>query len=166
MTDIQRYELLFKKWYKAAVYIAELMIQNEGDAEDIATDAFVKLFQAKYFGTEKENKMYIITCIKNSCFDYRRHNEIMRRNHDKIAYASELSENFNEFFDTTVIQLRALESLPLAIDSLPKMARHIIKEYFRGKDTAQIASQMNIAKRTVLNQKTRAISLLRAAIAK
>jgi RNA polymerase sigma-70 factor (ECF subfamily) len=164
VTDLQRYEQLFKKWYKAAVYIAETMIQNEGDAEDIATDAFIKLFQAKYIGDTYTNKKFLIKCIKNACLDYRRHQATIRRNRDEILHTTVDSEHFDELFDTMVIQQKTLAALPKAVNSLPTQCRSIFVMFWKGLKTDQIAAKMNLTPRTVLNQRTRAISLIRAAI--
>lgn len=164
MTDLERYESFYKGWYKAAVYIAERMIQHEGEAEDIAQECFFKLYKRGDFSDKIKMKNFMQVALRNACRDYLKHKRrVNNRQEDIISYLQKV-DSHEEDFCSVYIQAELL--LAKALPNLPARAKTIIVYYFEGLKTADIAHKLNLEPRTVLNQKTRAISLLRAAVAK
>jgi RNA polymerase sigma factor (sigma-70 family) len=154
------FEQFFKQHYKLAVYIAEKMIQNEGAAEDIACNAFMKMWERGYTENETQMRTFIHLAIKNECIDYIRH-KIIADKHTGIIYDN--SADFEEAFLLTEIKATLLneELIRKNLDCLPAQAKRIFEMFWSGLNTRQVAAKMGLTTRTVLNQKTRAIRLLR-----
>jgi RNA polymerase sigma-70 factor (ECF subfamily) len=152
---MEQFETFYKQYYKWAIYIAEHIIQNEGEAEDIAQSCFIKLYQRmKVCGDMDNKKAYMITLIKHACIGYTKKKTVREKYVDRL----DLSE-IDETVDNASI---AYDILLLKIsESLPKQCKKIFILYALGKKTREIAQKLKIDPRTVLNQKTRAITLLR-----
>ena len=66
------------------------------------------------------------------------------------------------------LELKELnDNIQVAINSLPDGCRAVfIKSRMEGKSHAEIAEEMNISKKTIENQMTKALKTLRAAVSK
>lgn len=150
-----QFETIFREYYKPLVYFTNGIIRNLPIAEDIVIDVMVKTELAKKKGILKS---FLYKSCRNAAVDYIRKKVYHDKSHIELALLQDVVE-----FDMETEQAKAqtLMNLYAQIDKLPKEAKTIFKLYWRGLDTLEIAKKLGIKGRTVLNQKTRAVHLLK-----
>jgi len=154
---------LYKIYYRPLCYFNQKIIQHTHEAEDISTEIFLKLLQRKNdFGSLGEIKGFLFTASKNACLDFLRKEKQQQKSHDRIFPVIAIDENFIE---QEMLTAKILQSIYAEIESLPKHCKQVFKAIFiEGKSTAVIAEEMGISPQTVLNQKTKALRIIRLAI--
>jgi DNA-directed RNA polymerase specialized sigma subunit, sigma24 homolog len=77
-----------------------------------------------------------------------------------LRYLNE--EHDNNALSHHLVEVELLKNVYKAVEQLPPMCKAVFKElYFRQSTTKEAAARLGISERNVLNQKARAISLLR-----
>lgn len=153
---------LYKTHYRPLCYFNQKIVQHIQEAEDISTEVFLKLLRKKNdFGSLNEIKSFLFTASKNACLDF------LRKQKQQIT--QELSSDIvtidENSIDEEMLTAKILQSIYAEIESLPKQCKQVFKAIFiEGKSTAVIAEEMGISPQTVLNQKTKALRIIRLAI--
>jgi len=156
---------LFKLYHKSLCYFARQLVDNEGQAEDIVADAFLKLWQKN---TDFENlagiRAFMYVTIRNSCCNYLKHIRRRTASHEEILHLAEKDENYIE---SKMIKADLLQIILLEVENLPPIRRKIFKMiYLEDLSIFEIATRLNITVDTVRVQKARALHGLRTAILK
>lgn len=151
---------LYAMHYRPLCYFAENIIHNKSEAEDIAVESFLELLKKKTdFDNLADIKSFLFTVIRNACIDYLRKQKIRTQNNTKLSYLY-ASEELPVEYEMITAQL--LQSVYAEIEHLPGQCKKVFKSFFiEGKTTAIIAEEMGIKPQTVLNQKVKALRLLR-----
>jgi len=154
------FAMLFKRWYPAIAYFAQSLLKNSGEAEDIAEDAFLKLWERrKQFISISRCKSYLYSCTRNACLDKLRRRKIAITCETELRYLSRPEKN--GIFEQ-VLAAEIARQLAAAIESLPPGCRKIVSMVYReGKNNREVATELKLSANTIKNQKQRAISLLR-----
>ena len=156
---------IYNKYFADLYVFAFKMTGDRHEAEDIAVTSFMKLWQLRErFETPANIKAFLYVTARNACLDHLRAYKRHLQSHLEIDYLK-LHENNTRVDEHTHGQL--LNELRQAIENLPQQCKLIFKLlFFEGHSTAAIAEQLGISPQTVLNQKTRALQLLRNALAR
>jgi len=156
---------IHKLYFAEIQLFAEKLTGNYQEAQDIATNSFVKLWNMReQFENQSNIRAFLYVTTRNACFDYLRAYKRHLQSHLEVVYLK-LYEDETTLDESLYSQL--LEKISLAIEDLPKQCGNIFKLiYFEGLSTTEIATQLGISNQTVLNQKTRALQLLRSEIIK
>lgn len=154
---------VFGAFYRPLCYFATQLIGNQQEAEDIAIDSIIKLLEKrKDFDNLVNIKSFLFVTVRNACFDYLRSEQRHGRSHNELLY---LQGEAEEQIENEMIKARVLQEIFVQVEKLPTQCRKIFKLiFYKGLSTAEIAQQMGLTARTVLNQKTRAINLLRSTL--
>ena len=92
------YTVLFKKWYPAICYFADSILHNITEAEDVAEDSFIKLWERReQFTSLQKCKSYLYSCARNASIDILRHRKIVSSVEKEWNYLA--ADNANNFFD-------------------------------------------------------------------
>ncbi|MES1161104.1 MAG: sigma-70 family RNA polymerase sigma factor, partial [Bacteroidota bacterium] len=93
--------------------------------------------------------------------DFLRHLKVERKTHGRIRYSQKIEELLpNEIIDAEVFIV-----LARLIEQLPGKCRKIFELiYYNNMTTSEIAQEMGITNQNVLNQKARAIHILRSGL--
>jgi len=154
---------LYKMYYRSLYYFGCKLTGNDAEAEDIVAESFIKLWDKRdSFEALSQIKAFLFVVTKNACLNYikRSSRHISTPINEAIIYDEE--ELYLQELETEVIN-----QLYNEIEQLPQKAKEIFKLiFFDKKQTFEIAEQLNISKKTVLNQKLRAIHLLQLALLK
>lgn len=158
--DQTAFELLFHFYYPGLVMYASQFTANLSDAEEIVQDFFVRFW-------EKHNqvlpcnslKNYFFSSVKYGSLDFLKHQEIERKYVDEIV---ELSKH-HLAYDTDLYVISELqERLKQGIDRLPEKCREVfMMSRIQGLKNEEIAAELNISKRTVETQISKALKVLR-----
>jgi RNA polymerase sigma-19 factor, ECF subfamily len=162
--DEKAFNFFFRKYYAALCYFSFQILKNKNEAEEIAGDSIMKLWErhANFMSTVAI-KSFLYKTVRNASL-----NSIREQKRKAAA-----TKGFNYINDSTeidvsekMIEAEVYKEVFLAIENLPPKCKQIFKMLlFEHKDHYQIASELNLSVSTIQNQKARAIMLLRQRIA-
>jgi RNA polymerase sigma-70 factor (family 1) len=159
------FDHLFKLYYRPLVYYGSQLVADEQEAEDIVVETFVKLLRKRTdFDKLPDIKAFLFTSVRNACYDHLRYTQRHETSHQELIYLTGKEEIIE---DLEMIKAKVLQEIYNEIENLPAQCQKVFKYvFFHGLTTEQIAAEMNISPQTVLNQKNRALSLLRSSLLK
>jgi len=154
------FRIVHDKIVKQLLYFAENIIYCTQDAEDIVSNAFLKLFSAREdMRTFEHIRRWLYVTVRNEAIDYLRAKSKWRESKEDIAY---LGSNAEEKIETERVRSILLQEICNEIDKLPRQRRTIIRlYYYEQKNTSEIAGLLQLSPQTVLNHKTKALEMLR-----
>ena len=133
-------EQLYREYYGKVCGYIRSKINSAHDAEDIAADVFVKVFEKlDTFDDRKASiSTWIYTITRNTLTDYYR----TRRVWDEVPEM--LADGFS--VEDEICNAEMLETLAKALERLDERERDIIVlHYYSGKTLKEIAGTMNIS---------------------
>jgi RNA polymerase sigma-70 factor (family 1) len=156
---------IFKLYHKSLLYFGRQLVDNDGQAEDIVADAFIKLWQKN---TDFENlasiRAFMYVTIRNSCCNYLKHVQRKTASHQKILHSTEKSE---DFIESKMIKANLMQFVLQEIENLPPIRRKIFKMlYFDDMSVNEVCAKLDITDDTVRVQKARALHTLRGVMKK
>lgn len=151
---------LYGMYYKGLVYFARRIVEHAGEAEDIAQDSMVKLLGKKNdFDRLSDIKSFLYVSVRNACFNYLKARDRHELSHRELRY---LTPEGEESADTEMLKSRVLAEIYQEVAALPAQCGEVFRLLFIHKlTTAEAAERLGLSPQTVLNQKARAIKLLR-----
>ncbi len=156
--DVDAYERIFKEYYRPLVVFAMKYINNVETAKEIVQDFFVKLYEKRHTVIiDTSLKSYLYKSVYNACLNYISQNEMRNRHFKNMALRTEDSV-IDDHVTTVELQNRIYE----CIESMPEQCKRIFKmNRFDGLKNEQIAQKLNLSKRTVETQISKALRILR-----
>ena len=157
-------ELMFKKYYAFLAKILIRVIPDENLAEDLAQDVFMDVWRKRdTININTSLKAYLRRAAVNKALNYIRDRKIRWEEEDKQP---ELASKLVAVTD----QLEADELQTLidqSIDELPERCRAVFSlSRFEDMTYQEIADELNISIKTVENQVSKALKMLRISLAK
>jgi RNA polymerase sigma-70 factor (ECF subfamily) len=154
----------FSQYDTALAYFALRITGDEAAAEDIATDAFVKLWENCHkLPPASTVKAYLYRMVRNASVDWLRRRKVERSHQKELIYLNEIAEQsvYAIEIDTKTHHavFQAIEYLP------PRMGQVFRMFYFQRKSLPQIAAELKLSVNTVRNQKMQALMFLRKTVA-
>jgi RNA polymerase sigma-70 factor (ECF subfamily) len=159
--DKQAFEELFRMYFPSLMAFSRRILGNEDDAREVVQQVFINLW-------EKRDKIDLSTSLKSYLFTSVNNRSLnVIRNRKKFS-SEEVPERAGEWDVSAQIESMELEEkIRGAIDSLPDRCREIFElNRIDGLKYAEIASQLDISVKTVENQMTKALKILREQLAK
>lgn len=154
------YEVLFKEFYVRLTIHAKKFVEDTEVAKEIVQDLFVSIYEKR----EKLNintslSSYLYRAVRNRSINYINSQKQKDKYGQYLKHTADSSENSVE----NIIGRSELESaLFLAISELPTKCRMIFKlNRFDGLSNSEIADQLDLSKRTVETQISKALKILR-----
>lgn len=150
----------FRLHYPALSLYSYRLTGEEGIAEEIAQDAFVKLWQRReQFPHPGAIKAFLFTVTKNASLNRQRDRRRQARYMNEYPLHCEA---VTEPCDTEQALSEIHAAVHQAIQQLPPKCREVFRlHYLQGMDYEQIAKELKVSISTVRNQKARALALLR-----
>lgn len=152
---IEKYHSLFVSYYGDLCNYASLYIPRH-DAEDVVSDIFTILIEAK--DPAEVSRNYLYTSVKNRCL-----NRIRNGKSDKI-YQEYIAEKLSEYFEVPDESMLSdiKNQLCDAIKELPERYRQtFVLSRFSGMSNKEIADELGLSVRTVESYITSALKILR-----
>lgn len=154
--DIDAFGKLFEELYPSMCRIAMKFIANKAAAEDIAQEAFVRLWEKRTAYDSIPNlKTFLYVSVKNLCFNH------LRDRKETIEYTSPEVERQEILFHNRLIEEETYRILTQAIEKLPLQSAKIIKLTLEGKQNKEISEIMGISVNSVKTLKYNAIHNLK-----
>ena len=158
--DESFYKSLFDDYYLPLTYYSFKITNNIEASKEIVQDLFVKLFEKRHsIQIEVSLKSYLYRSVYNSSLNYLQSMSI-REHHSKIL-KTEISE-YELYSDEEINQTELEYKIYTEIEKLPLQCKKIFKmNRFEGFSNSEIAGQLNLSKRTVETQISKALKILR-----
>ena len=162
--DEKSFKIIFDKYYRILTYYAMKRIDDDSSKEAVSL-AFIRLFsvirKGAIFNSEDHVRITMWKYLKQA---------IVSKLKPKGGFTKHITctENIGEYgyeemeTDNLRIEATLLHAIYTRSSILPKTCQKIFKAYMHGQTFEEIATEMGLSPQTVRNQKTRAISLLRA----
>ena len=132
-------------------------------AREIVQDFFVRLYEKRQtLSISISEKSYLYRSIYNCCINYITQKNIQDKHLKSIDLERDDEENLESEINTVELQYKIYE----AIDGLPAKCQQIFKmNRLEGLKNEEIANQLNLSKRTVETQISKALKILRKKLA-
>jgi RNA polymerase sigma-70 factor (ECF subfamily) len=154
------FDLVFTYYYSGLCAFANHILKDMQASEDLVQDFFVKIWhQADKIQINCSLKSYFFSSIKNRAFDILKHKKV-KTQYANLNDGCKESVTPDEIWEFTQGELEEL--IEKALQQVPPRAREIFElSRFKGVANDDIARQLNISKRTVEVQISRALQVLR-----
>lgn len=125
------------------------VLKSEDDAEDLAQDVFVKLWDNPDIWEQQETwNSYIYTMARNQIYNFLKHKAI------EYNYQEQLAEESTSFFEADIhdkLYAKEIELLiKLALDNMPEQRKKVfIMSRQKGMSNQEIADNLQLSIRTV-----------------
>jgi len=158
--DRKSFEILFHFYYPGLVVYSSQFAIDRMESEEIVQDFFVKFWQRHHQILLTDSlKGYFFSSVKNRCFNYLKHKKVKQK---YLVALGKQSENHMVYDPDLYIASELQLKIKCAIDHLPDKCREVFNmSRIHGIKNEEIASELNISKRTVETHITHAIKQLR-----
>lgn len=158
--DETAYELLFKEYYQMLTVFARRYLNDLEDAKEIVQDLFVSLYEKREnLDINSSLKSYLFRSIHNRCVNHLNAQKIRHKYVEYTNYTADIRDNSLE---QEVNRTEMEHLLYKAIADLPPKCQDIFKmNRFEGLSNGEIAEKLNLSKRTVETQISKALRILR-----
>jgi len=157
----QNFERLFRDFFPPLMAFARKILGDEDDAREVVHQVFINLWEKRAeVDLSSSLKSYLFTSV---------HNRSLNVIRDRKKFSSEeVPEVAGEWDVSAQIESMELEEkIRESIASLPEKCREIFElNRFSGLKYSEIASQLGISVKTVENQMTKALKILREQLGK
>lgn len=157
--SIASFEDLFKQYYAQLVAYACKYVSDTDIAREIVQDFFVRLYEKRHtLSIDVSVKSYLYRSVYNCCINYINQRNIQDKHLKNIDLERDEEENLESEINMVELQQRIFD----VIDGLPAKCQLIFKmNRLQGLKNEEIATQLNLSKRTVETQISKALKILR-----
>jgi len=154
------YEMLFNEYYKVLTMFANKYLNDLEASKEIVQDLFVHLYEKReQLDINSSLKSYLFRSTHNRCINYINAQKIRHKYAEHVAYTMDPGDSSLEH-EVNKTELEHL--LYKAIGELPPKCQSIFKmNRFEGLTNGEIAEKLNLSKRTVETQISKALRILR-----
>ena len=162
--DQSAFDEIFKSYYKQLVLFAHSKIDNIAIAEDIVQNVFID-FWAKRASLNVEQSLlpYLKKMVHNRCIDYFRKQKSIQKKEEQY-FQNPLSLDISNPEEELLTQ-ENLQAIYNKIEALPPKCKIVFKlSRFEEMSYAEIATHLDISKKTVEMHISTALRILRKSI--
>jgi len=163
MGDGQAFKALFTRYYQPLCYFSRQIAGEQGAAEEIAVDSFLKAWQRhKEFETLPALKAFLYIAARNASLDHlKKERRRQRREERWHGDLGEVEGSSNTLLNR-IIKTEVLQEIRQAIALLPRHYEQVLDLSFnQGLKSKEIAGKLGIPLSTVDSRKTRGLDLLK-----
>ncbi|RKD16108.1 hypothetical protein BCY91_04250 [Pelobium manganitolerans] len=158
--DQNSFEILFKSNYKRLCNVALRFVNDLAIAENIVQDVFCRFWEKRHqLGIQLSVQAYLRRAVINESLNYLKKEQALAKRNE--VYAMEKMDERNSTEDLLFAK-DAQQQINLAINSLPPACKQVfLLSRFEKLSYKQIAETLNISVKTVENQVSKALKILR-----
>ena len=137
-------------------------MNNSDDAEEIVQEVFFRLWKNREHLDEDESvKGYLFTAVKNSCLHLLEHKKVKDKYAALLHYTYHAVSKSNGA-DEVLVASELEKEFTRTLEQLPSQCRKIFElSRFEGLKHSEIATHLNISKKTVETQISRALNKIK-----
>ena len=145
----KKFEQFFILTFPKVKAFAWKILHSEEDAEDIAQDIFVKLWDNPEIWENKETwDSYIYTMARNQIYNFLKHQSVELSYQEKLSQEDAPSFEFDTYDKLYAKELQLL--IKLTLDNMPEQRRKVFSMSRKnGMSNQEIADRMQLSVRTV-----------------
>ena len=155
------FEKLFREFFAPLMAFSRRILADEDDAREVVHQVFINLWEKRdEIDLSTSMKSYLFTSVNNRSLNVIR---------DRKKFSSEEMPELSGEWDVSaqIESMELEEKIREVIASLPEKCREIFElNRFEGLKYSEIAAQMEISVKTVENQMSKALKILRREIGK
>ena len=159
--DKDSFEKLFRSFFPPLMVFAKKILVDEDDAREVVQQVFISVWEKrKEIDLSASLKSYLFTSVHNRSLN-------VIRDRKKFSSAG-VPDVAGEFDVSAVIESMELEDKIMeVVRSLPEKCREVFEmNRFDGLKYGEIAGRLNISVKTVENQMSKALKILREKLSK
>ena len=152
------FQKLFELYWEPMFLKAKSILSSEDVAKDIVQDVWVELWKRRESGEIKNFEAYIFRAVNYGCFKYLRDNKfntVQLNVIDSLRCCKPEIENHYDLEETKIVITNSLKELSPRCQEVYQLSR------VENNTNEEIASQLGISKRSVENQVSLALKLIR-----
>ena len=157
----QAYEHVFHTLYNPLLNLATGIVGEEGSAEEIVQELFIKLWEKKeQLADDTRLFPYMLTSVRNRCYNYLRDRKVedKYKQYQLQQYREEIMD-----YDLSNEDEALITRLHEAINEMPEKCQEVFKlSRFEGLSHKEIADKLDISTKTIENHITRAMKMLKS----
>jgi RNA polymerase sigma-70 factor (family 1) len=158
--DKGAFEALFKKYYSSLVLFATRLVPDKDMARELVQDVFVTFYEKRQeIRIHTSLKSHLYQSVRNRCINYIKREINIRGHHAEMASEMKLEE---EHIESSIHEVELEQRIYQVIKELPDKCREVFEmSRFEGLSNQDIADRLEISKRTVETQISKALRILR-----
>ncbi|MNK94846.1 ECF RNA polymerase sigma factor SigL [compost metagenome] len=154
------YEVIYDRYWQILFRFSRKMLQDENAAKDVVQEVFTTFWiKLSEISINPPLAAFLYTLTRNKILDMIKHSKVETRYLDSLKQVASLSEALP---DRMYVEKELYDQIEKEISHLPEKTRIIFemsrKQY---KSSQQIADELSISQKTVRNQISNAIRILR-----
>lgn len=157
---ISTFDDFYRRNWKVLFHIANSAVNSEEEAKDLVQNTFIKLWNARdKLDSSKNIKAYLFTSLKNGIINFYKR-ETIRKN--KIAHITTMNPSYSPLEENYNVK-ELSKKINNEVAHLPrKMQEIFILSRHQHLSVLEISKHLHITQRTVKNQLSNALKILRA----
>ncbi len=162
--DEAAYKELFIRYYAQLVVFAKKVIYDDDLARDLVQDVIVGFYEKrKEIKIHSSLKAHLYQSVRNRCLNQLKHSQIRRDHHSNIYLTN---KNDEAIIEDKLQETELEQRIYSVIQTLPKQCKRIFEmSRFEGSTNQEIADKLELSKRTVETQISKALKVLRGGLA-
>lgn len=158
--DQKAYRALFDRYYKYLLVTAYAYVKDENTIRDLTQDVFLEIWKKRKSLNINNVKAYLRRSVINKALNFIKAQRMDFENSDEQFEVADRS-NIQEKLEAEQMQ----NVINAAIESLPDRCRMVFAlRRFENLSLKEIAAKLDISPKTVENQMTKAMKVLRKAV--
>ena len=160
LSDKRFFEHVFREYFTPLTYYAHKFVRDGDTAKEIVHSVFISIWEkADEITLDRPLKSYLYTSVHNRCLNHiRDHGRFHAEDVSDLDYINELGDSDNDRIEQEETEARILR----AINKLPDRCAEVFKlSRFEELKYSEIADRLKISHKTVENQMTKALKILR-----
>lgn len=162
--DESAYKELFVRYYAQLVVFARKVIYDDDLARDLVQDVIVGFYEKrKEIKIHSSLQAHLYQSVRNRCLNQIKHSQIRRDHHANIY---QTKKNDEAFVEDKLQETELEQRIYSVIQALPTQCKKIFEmSRFEGVSNQEIADKLDLSKRTVETQISKALKVLRTQLA-
>ena len=160
-SDQMAFNLLYEKHWEKVYNQAFKKLHDPSLAKDSTQDVFIFIWINRETNHIDNLSAYLFSAVRNNVF------RLLKRENRFLAISDLIMEVKVQYpaADAALLEAEFYKQYQELLATMPAAQQHIFKmRYEDNLSTLQIAEELNISRKTVQNQLTRAVSLLKASL--
>ncbi|WP_430811256.1 MULTISPECIES: RNA polymerase sigma-70 factor [unclassified Carboxylicivirga] len=162
--DEAAYQELFVRYYAQLVVFARKVVIDDDLARDLVQDVIVNFYEKrKVIKIHSSLKAHLYQSVRNRCLNQIKHTQIRRDHHANIY---QINKSEEAFVDDKLEETELQQKIYTIIKGLPTQCKRIFEmSRFEGVTNQEIADRLDLSKRTVETQISKALKIMRKHLA-
>ncbi len=158
MKDPQSFERIYRDFFPGLLSYAKWLIKDESDAQEIVQDVFLKIWESgQVYEADPRLKAYLFKAVKNKALNFLRDKKKFSRDENE-AIVIDYQMNAQERLEFNTLKAQ----IDFAIGRLPDRCKMVfLLKRREGLSHKAIAELMEISEKTIENQMTKAMKMIK-----